>query len=114
MIDGNYVIASTHKQPWRKQLNIIAAYLYFFNPLRFLVALVRPKSTNYLADAAVQVVGMWGLTKTVRRTIGWAFRLMRGNIERHTAAPASRVPVHSPDGGPASHALPPAPSRAAH
>src|SRR5678815_2121557 len=50
MLDGNYVVASVHPQPWRKQLNIMAAYLYFYNPARFLWALVRPKSNLYLAD----------------------------------------------------------------
>jgi radical SAM superfamily enzyme YgiQ (UPF0313 family) len=93
MLDANYVIASQHKQPWRKQLNILAAYLYFYNPLRFLVALVRPKSRLYLLDAIVQVAGMLGLTLTIRRTFGWAIRLMRGNIQRKTRAPASPIPI---------------------
>ena len=51
MFDGNYVIASNHPQPWRKQFNILAAYLYFYNPLRLLIALVRPKGRLYLTDA---------------------------------------------------------------
>ncbi len=106
MMDANYVVASTHPQPWKKQLNIMAAYLYFYNPLRFLVALVRPKSKLYLADALMQLAGMRGVTQTIRRTIGWAFRLMRGRIERNTTVPASMIPMRSPDGGPAAHALP--------
>ncbi len=106
MMDANYVVASEHPQPWKKQLNIIAAYLYFYNPLRFFVALVRPKSKLYLADALMQLVGMRGTVQTVRRTIGWAFRLMRGNIKRNTTVPASRVPMRNPDGGQAAHALP--------
>ena len=106
MLDGNHVVASGHEQPWRKQLNILAAYLYFYNPLRFLVVLVRPKSRLYFADAYMQLIGMWGLTQTIRRTLGWAFRLMRGRITRKTAAPASPIPMCHPDGGPASHALP--------
>lgn len=48
---GMHVIASRHPRPWIKQLNLLAAYLYFFNPLRFLAALVRPKSKIPLADA---------------------------------------------------------------
>ncbi len=106
MIDANYVVASEHKQPWKKQLNIMAAYLYFYNPPRFLLALVRPKSRLYLADAGMQMLGMWGLMQTVRRTLGWAIRLMRGNIQRKTTVPASRIPMRSADGAPASHALP--------
>jgi radical SAM superfamily enzyme YgiQ (UPF0313 family) len=106
MVDANYIVASAHTKPWKKQLNIIAAYLYFYNPLRFLVAHVRPKSKLYLADAGFQLLGMWGVTKTIRRTIGWAVRLMRGNIKRKTTVPTSRIPMRSADGTAAAHALP--------
>ena len=110
MFDGSFIVASRHDKPWRKQLNIIAAYLYFYNPLRFLIALVRPKSRLYLTDVGMQVLGMWGLAKTIRRTLGWAWRLKRGNIKRSTRAPTSRIPMRSADGQPASHALPGTPT----
>ncbi len=106
MLDANYVVASQHSQPWRKQFNILAAYLYFYNPLRFLFALLRPKSKLYLADALMQLAGMCGLAQTIRRTLGWAVRLMRGNIRRKTTVPASPIPMRSADGGVAAHALP--------
>src|SRR5437879_8800908 len=32
MYDGNYVVASSHQRPWRKQLNILAGYASFYNP----------------------------------------------------------------------------------
>ena len=106
MLDANYVIASKHKQPWKKQLNLMIAYLYFYNPIRLFVALVRPKSRLYLADAGMQVLGMWGLTQTIRRTLGWTLRLMFGKIEHKTRIPASQIPMRSPDGSSAPHALP--------
>ncbi len=106
MLDGNYVVASQSEKPWRKQFNIMAAYLYFYNPIRFLIALFRPKSRLYLADAGMQVIGMWGVTQTIRRTLGWAVRLMRGKIVRKSAVPASKLPFRSVAGGAASHALP--------
>jgi hypothetical protein len=110
MLDANYVIASNHQKPWRKQFNIMIAYLYFYNPLRFLVSLVRPLSRLYLADAGMQLLGMWGLGQTVHRTLGWAVRLMSGKIKRTSQSPASRVPMRGVDGGGASHALPGAPA----
>ena len=110
MLDGNYVVASGCDKPWRKQLNILATYLYFYNPLRFLAALVRPKSGLYLLDPGVQLVGMWGLTRTIRCTLGWALRLMRGNIKYRTKVPTSRIPMRGADGGPAAHALPGTPA----
>lgn len=110
MLGGNYVIASNHPAPWRKQLNILLAYAYFYNPLRFLVSLVRPASRLYLADALWQFVGMWGLAQTLRRTFGWMLRLRFGKIVRKSAAPSSRIPMRTPDGAVASHALPDASS----
>jgi radical SAM superfamily enzyme YgiQ (UPF0313 family) len=106
MLGGNYVVASHHAKPWRKQLNLLIAYLYFYNPLRWALSFIRPKSRVYLADAIWQTVGMWGLAETVRRTIGWAFRLRFGRIRRKSAPPTSALPMRSPDGDRASHALP--------
>lgn len=110
MLDANYVVASEHPQPWRKQFNIMLAYLYFYNPVRFFVGLVRPKSKLYLADSGMQVIGMWGVSQTIRRTFGWALRLMRGDIRRRTRVPASTIPMRDPHGQTASHALPGTPN----
>jgi hypothetical protein len=98
-------VASQHAQPWRKQLNIMAAYLYFYNPLRLLIALARPKSKLYLADAIVQLIGMRGLARTIRRTFGWAICLLRGDIRRCTRVPASPLPMRAVNGQRADHAL---------
>lgn len=106
MLGGNYVIASHHPRPWVKQANILIAYAYFYNPVRFVVALVRPKSRLWLADAGCQVLGMWGLLQTLRRTIGWAGRLFLGRIERRDAPPMNHIPLRAVDGSAAAHALP--------
>jgi len=110
MLDANYVVASEHPQPWRKQLNILIAYLYFYNPVRFLVSLVAPKSNLHLADGLMQLAGMRGVIQNIRRTFGWALRLKRGRITRKTQAPTSPIPMRSVDGNEASHALPGTPS----
>jgi hypothetical protein len=106
MLGGNYVIASHHAKPWRKQANILIAYFWIYNPARFLIALVRPKSKLYLADAAWQLLGMWGLALTVRRTFSWLLRLRWGKITRRHSPPMSRIPMVAAGGGPADHALP--------
>lgn len=105
MLGGNHVIASHHIKPWRKQVNILVAYAYFYNPLRFLVSLVRPRTRLYLADAIWQVIGMWGLTLTVRRTFGWILQLRFGRIRRKSAPPMNQVTMRGVNGGSASHAL---------
>jgi hypothetical protein len=141
IVDGNYVVASKLPRPWIKQLNLLAGYTYFFNPIRLLIALARSKSAipfadaetrppeevrRYsrwkkarrwmylkararLIDAGVQAFGMYGLFHTYRRTLGWAWHLLRGKIQRYSETPASRIPMRDPEGGPASHALPGAP-----
>ncbi len=106
MLDANYVIATEHPSPWRKQLNIMLAYLFFYNPLRFAIALIRPKSRLFLADAGMQIVGMWGVSQTIRRTFRWMLRLLRGGIARRTAPPHSRIPMRSVSGSGADHAIP--------
>lgn len=106
MLDGNHVVASGHKLPWLKQLNIMAAYLYFYNPVRFLIALAHPRNRLFFADACMQLIGMWGLTRTIRRTLGWAVRLWRGNIKRRLHVPFSQIPMRSASNASASHALP--------
>ena len=105
MLGGNYVIASHHPKPWRKQINILIAYAYFYNPLRLLLALVRPKTKLYFADATWQVLGMWGLLQTLKRTSGWIWRLRFGKIRRRTAPPMNKIPMRAVDGSCASHAL---------
>jgi len=93
MMDANYVIASGEAKPWKKQLNLLLAYGFFYNPLRFLKAIVFPKSRLYLADAGAQLLGMWGLTQTIRRTVPWLLRLRLGKIVRFTEPPACAVPI---------------------
>ncbi|MGB6043683.1 MAG: radical SAM protein, partial [Pirellulales bacterium] len=51
IVDGNYVVASQHPRPWLKQLNLLAGYTYFFNPLRILIAVLFSKSRVPFADA---------------------------------------------------------------
>ncbi len=104
MCDGNYVVASLHSQPWKKQLNLLAGYFWFYNPLWLIVALLRKKTRVGLKPAGMQLVGSVGLMWTIRRTLGWAFRLMFGRIERLSVPPASKIPMRNAVGAPASHA----------
>jgi hypothetical protein len=104
MYDGNYVVASGHRRPWRKQLNLMAAYVYFYNPVWLVAALLRKRSKVAQKAAGMQVVGMLGAIQTIRRTSGWALRLMFGRIERLAGQPSSALPIRDADGGTACHA----------
>jgi len=105
MLDGNRVVASGEEKPWRKQLNLLLAYIFFYNPLRFLKAMFFPKSRLYLADIGSQVLGMRGLLQTIRRTVPWIWHLWRGPIVRTKEPPVSRIPIRGPGGERADHAL---------
>jgi radical SAM superfamily enzyme YgiQ (UPF0313 family) len=93
MYDGNYVIACGQGRPWRKQFNIMAAYIFFYNPLRLIADLIRSRGRAGFKPAGMQIIGMAGLVYTIRRTLGWALRLMLGKIERYSAPPGSPFPM---------------------
>ena len=103
MCDGNYVVASNHKRPWQKQLTMLAGYLYFYNPVWLVVALIRDQTPVSKKPAYMQIVGMMGLVMTIFRTFGWAMRLMFGRIVRLSHPPVSQIPMVGVDGAPASH-----------
>ncbi len=105
-LDGNHIVASRSPRPWVKQLDILLAYLFFYNPARFLKALVAPKNRRgHLADAVMQLLGMAGWVRTLWLTSPWLYHLMRGRIVRTTGPPASPIPFRSATGGPAAHAV---------
>ncbi|MDD4892180.1 MAG: radical SAM protein [Phycisphaerae bacterium] len=104
MYDGNHVIASGLSEPWRKQLNIQIAYLFFYNPLRFFAGFFKLGSKLKKKPVGMQALGMVGLVHTIRRTIGWAGRLIFGRIKRAKDVPAGPFPMRSPTGGVAAHA----------
>jgi radical SAM superfamily enzyme YgiQ (UPF0313 family) len=80
IVDGNYVVASKHPRPWIKQLNLLAGYTYFFNPLRLSIALVLSKSRIPFAAAEtrpvdeIQQLSRWG---KLRR---WVYRILRAHL----------------------------------
>ena len=103
LCDGNYVVASNHKRPWLKQLTMLAGYLYFYNPVWLILALIRHKTPVSKRPAYMQIIGMMGLVMTLVRTSGWTMRLMCGRIERHSHPPRSQIPMRSIGGAPANH-----------
>ena len=84
--DGNYVIASKHPRPWLKQLSILLAYAYFYNPLRLLLSLVWSKS--YIAHAAdetrpVEEVAQHSRWRKLKR---WVYLKARAVYRRRDAS----------------------------
>ena len=110
MYGGNYIVASRRKRPWLRQMNGLFAYWWFYNPLRFLKAIVRPnnkKGAGY--DLFFQTFGMMGSLWILRRVPLWMWNLLWGKIVRATEAPHSPVPLRAVDGGLAAHDVPAGP-----
>jgi hypothetical protein len=97
MYDGNYVIASKHARPWKKQLNLLAGYLYFYNAVWLAACIWNRKTKVGLKPVWMQIIGMLGLVHTIRRTFTWSLRLMFGKIDRLTHPPTSDIPIRSLD-----------------
>ena len=78
IVDGNHIVASWAAKPWQKQFNLLLAYLCFYNPLRFLAALVRPKTKIFLADAETDPSATrgqgWSSRRKLRRRISRKFK----------------------------------------
>lgn len=81
-----------------------------YSPMKKLGRQAYLKFRAHVTDAGIQLLGMFGLFHTYRRTLGWAWQLFRGDIERCVKPPTSILPMRAPDGGPASHALPGTPT----
>ncbi|MFV0444996.1 MAG: B12-binding domain-containing radical SAM protein [Planctomycetaceae bacterium] len=76
-MDGGYVVASKHPRPWLKQLNLLLGYTFFFNPIRFLIALVWSRSYIPVADAETrpaEEIATYSPLKKVVRKVGLKLR----------------------------------------
>jgi hypothetical protein len=105
MYDGNHVVASKLERPWRKQLNLMLGYLFFYNPIWLLRNLLRRRNKVAQKAAGMQLIGMLGVLHTIYRTFPWLLRLVFGRIERLKHSPQSPLPMRSVEAGrPAAHA----------
>jgi len=95
--DGNHCVATGHPSPWRRQMNMLASYASFYNPLNLLLAL--PRFDKVWADRiAFQLLGMFGVARSIYESREWLVRLMAGPIERLAELPRPRFPMVAPNG----------------
>ena len=92
--DGNHVVASKHSRPWQQQLNIVRAYMAFYNPLNTLRVLADFRKDSLGRKRLMfQVIGQIGVLMTAPRLWSWARRLKRGPIEPYTGLCRARIPM---------------------
>lgn len=95
--DGNHCLATRDAHPWRRQVNMLASYIAFYNPLNLLLAL--PRFDKVWADrVAFQFLGMIGVAKSIYHSRGWLKRLIAGPIERLAGLPSPRFRMVASNG----------------
>jgi radical SAM superfamily enzyme YgiQ (UPF0313 family) len=95
--DGNHVITTRRDDVWKRQVNLLAAYAGFYNPINLLKAL-REYSRDPIGKKRVvaQILGIYGLVLTAIKTAGWIWQLKRGPIEKITQWPRHPVRLVDP------------------
>jgi hypothetical protein len=93
--DGNHCLATSDTHPWRRQINMLASYIAFYNPLNLLLALPRFDKV-WFERILFQLLGMFGVAKSIYRSRDWLKRLVLGPIERVTRLPSPRFPMLAP------------------
>lgn len=95
--DGNHCIATTDRRPWRKQLNLLAAYAAFYHPLAFARAAFRFDSV-WQYRLFWQSLGNAGLVRTAAHQAVWLTRLIRGPVTHWSEPPPAKLRMIEPDG----------------
>ncbi len=98
-MDGNHVVATTHKRPERVQLNMLMAYARFYNPVNLAKLLMRRCESPRLKQKRVflQVAGMVGLAWTAVRYVPWLLKLAGGRLEYWREPIAAKFPMRRLD-----------------
>ena len=92
--DGNHVVASHHPRPWQQQLNLLRAYVSFYNPINTVRTLLGIRSDSVSPKQFMhQFIGQIGLLLTIPRMLAWAWRLKRGPIEPYDGLAPARIPM---------------------
>ncbi|MFH1747297.1 MAG: radical SAM protein [Planctomycetota bacterium] len=92
--DGNHVVASRHPQPWQQQLNLLRAYVTFYNPINTVRALFEIRKDSVSPKRLMhQLIGQIGLLLTIPKMLAWAWQLKRGPVKVYDGLAAARIPM---------------------
>jgi radical SAM superfamily enzyme YgiQ (UPF0313 family) len=92
--DGNHVVASRHPRPWQQQLNLLRAYVTFYNPINTVRTLFGIRKDSVSPKRLMhQFIGQIGLLLTIPKMLAWAWRLKHGPVEAYDGLAAARIPM---------------------
>jgi radical SAM superfamily enzyme YgiQ (UPF0313 family) len=93
-IDGNHVLIVDDAPPWKKQLQHIAGYFAFYNPVNLWRSLRHDGSKLRLYRMSYQALGFMGVVRSAVKMIPYTLRLMFCKKQFATMVrPATSVPV---------------------
>ncbi len=93
--DGNHIVATEHESAFWRQLNMLAGYAAFYNPVNLLRALPRFDSL-WTERVVLQLYGMWGLAKSTYQIRDWLWGLISGPIEHFSEFTPPKFPMVVP------------------
>jgi hypothetical protein len=95
--DGNHVLACDPKTALKHQLQLLAAYVAFYNPINFLSKAIHFAGDKRMNanDASVQVLGIAGWLRSIWRMRKWIWKQWLGPIEPYAGPPRSPWPIHT-------------------
>ncbi|MEO1996749.1 MAG: radical SAM protein [Planctomycetaceae bacterium] len=92
--DGNHVIASRHRHPWIRQLQLQLAYLAFYNPINFTRTLFKDLRLKYRRRRLQwQVVGASMMVPSALKLLSYTLSLMTRRIHKHETTPPRGLPM---------------------
>jgi radical SAM superfamily enzyme YgiQ (UPF0313 family) len=98
-IDGVHVIVAGRRPGWRRQIEQLAAYFAFYNPINLMRALRHDGSPLRWYRVAYQVAGFVAACLTALKALPYTWRLLTARPTFHTAPPPlTRVPVRESQG----------------
>jgi radical SAM superfamily enzyme YgiQ (UPF0313 family) len=87
--DGQHVVACDPKVAFRHQMNLLGAYVAFYNPINFVKKAVRFRNPMNLYDTLLQYFGMAGWVRSVWRMREWLWNLWLRPITPYDSPPRS-------------------------
>ena len=92
LFDGNHCVATSDDKPWKKQLNMLASYACFHNPLSLFRDLLKFDSL-WSYRLFFQSLGNFSVVRSLLKDRGWICRLTWGKAERFAKPPEAKFPL---------------------
>jgi len=92
--DGNHIIATRHRRPWVRQVQLWLCYLSFYNPLNLARTMLKDLRQKYFRRRFKwQLIGGSMIPAHILKTLPWAVKLAFGKVTKHPTTPKRCLPM---------------------